>query len=110
LTKVKQAAPAENVGRPVPGKRANPARALPGDGIRQRKEVIMLLDSDMRIPDDTTRVGLERDWEVRYWCARYSVTEQQLRSCVTEVGPRAEDVERKLELAKQIVLKNTGED
>jgi hypothetical protein len=70
----------------------------------------MLLDSDMRIPDDTTRVGLERDWEVRYWCARYSVTEQELRSCVTEVGPRAEDVERKLQLAKKVVLKNTGED
>jgi hypothetical protein len=70
----------------------------------------MLLDSDMRIPDDTTRVGLEHDWEVRYWCARYSVTEQELRACVMEVGPRAEDVELKLKRAKPIVFKNMGED
>lgn len=70
----------------------------------------MLLDSDMRIPEDTTHVGLEQDWEVRYWCARYSVTEQELRACVTEVGPRADDVDRKLQRAKEVVLRNTGED
>jgi hypothetical protein len=69
----------------------------------------MLLDSDMRIPEDTTTVSLEQDWEVRYWCARYSVTEQDLRACVMEVGPKVEDVERKLQLAKPIVMKNMGE-
>jgi hypothetical protein len=69
----------------------------------------MLLDSDMRIPDDTATVGLEHDWEVRYWCARYSVTEQELRACVTEVGPKVEDVERKLQLAKPVVMRNMGE-
>jgi hypothetical protein len=69
----------------------------------------MLLDSDMRIPDDDTKVVLEHDWEVRYWCARYSVTEQELRACVREVGPNAEDVERKLQLAKPVIMKNMGE-
>jgi hypothetical protein len=66
-------------------------------------------DSDMRIPDDTTQVRLERAWEVRYWCARYSVTEQELRACVMEVGPRVEDVDRKLQRAKPTVFKNMGE-
>jgi hypothetical protein len=70
----------------------------------------MLLDSDMRIPEDIGRVGLEQEWEVRYWCAKYSVTEQELRACVLEVGPAADDVERKLQAAKATVFKNTGED
>jgi hypothetical protein len=74
------------------------------------RRLIMLLDSDMRIPEDTTRVGLEQDWEVRYWCTKYSVTEQELRACVLDVGPGVEDVERKLQAAKATVFKNTGED
>jgi hypothetical protein len=69
----------------------------------------MVLDSDMRIPDDTTQVVLEHDWEVRYWCVKYSVTESELRACVREVGPRVEDVERKLQRAKPVAMKNMGE-
>jgi hypothetical protein len=84
---------------------------LPDNGINpDEKRLSMLLDSDMRIPEDTTEVGLDEHWEVRYWCGRYSVTEQELRACVLEVGPRSEDVERKLQRAKKVVLKNTGED
>jgi hypothetical protein len=70
----------------------------------------MLVDKNDRAPHDLTRVGVEEDWEVRYWCARFSVSPDELRACVLEVGPRTEDVERRLQGARREVLSNTGED
>jgi hypothetical protein len=70
----------------------------------------MLVDKDLRVPDDTSEVGLDSDWEVRYWCARYGVSEDELRACVVQVGSRADDVERQLRKAKQQAFRQTGED
>jgi hypothetical protein len=70
----------------------------------------MLVDKDLLVPEDTTRVGLDEEWEVRYWCARYEVTEDALRACVVQVGTRADDVERHLRKAREQVFKQTGED
>jgi hypothetical protein len=71
---------------------------------------MVLIDKDDRAPHDMTQVGLDDEWEVRYWCARYGVTGDELRACVVEVGPRTVDVERRLgELGKKI-FSSTGED
>ena len=70
----------------------------------------MLVDKDVRVPDDTTNVRLDEDWEVNYWCARYEVTEDELRACVVQVGTRTDDVERHLRKAREQVFKQTGED
>ena len=71
---------------------------------------MVLVDKDIRVPDDTTEVGLGEEWEMRYWCARYGVTEDELRACVVQAGTRADDVERYLRKAKEQVFKKTGED
>jgi hypothetical protein len=72
----------------------------------------MLTHTTGLVPPDATRVGLEEEWEVSYWCTRYGLSDQELRSCVAEVGPRTEDVEaylRRTGRGKQI-FSNTGED
>ena len=70
----------------------------------------MLVDKNDRHPHDLTRVGLEEEWEVRYWCARFGVGEDQLRACVLEVGPQADDVEARLSEAGRAAFQKMGED
>jgi hypothetical protein len=72
----------------------------------------MLVDKDQRTPQDLSRIGLDEEWEVTYWCSRYSVSGEELRACVAQVGPRTLDVEeylRKTGGGKKI-FSNTGED
>lgn len=71
----------------------------------------MLVDKNDRAPHDLTRVGLDEEWEVKYWCSRFSVTEGELRACVLEMGPEVEKVTEHLtrDDAKKI-FSNTGED
>ncbi len=45
-------------------------------------------------PADRNRVNVNEPWEVRYWCEKWSVTEQQLRDCVKRAGPMVADVRR----------------
>jgi len=70
----------------------------------------MLVDKTERVPQDLTRVNLEEDWEVRYWCTRFNVGTEKLRSCVAEVGPAFTDVEARLHEAGRKAFRNTGED
>ena len=70
----------------------------------------MLVHKDLRAPADTSRVNLDEDWEVEYWCERFDVNEGTLRSCVMKFGPRADDVERNLRHAAKESFKNDGED
>ena len=69
----------------------------------------MLVDKD-RVPTDTNQVGLEQDWEVRWWCDRFGCTEVALRSAVARVGSSAPQVERELQAAGKAAFRNTGED
>jgi hypothetical protein len=71
---------------------------------------MVLVDKNDRAPHDLTRVGLDEEWEVHYWCARYGVTGEELRACVLEVGPRTVDVEAKLAGQGRKIFSNTGED
>jgi hypothetical protein len=38
-------------------------------------------------PADPTRINLEHDDEVRYWCIEFRITPDALRSAVDKVGP-----------------------
>jgi hypothetical protein len=72
--------------------------------------MMVLVDKDQRTPQDLTTVGLEEEWELRYWCSRYGVTDAELRACVMEVGPRTADVEERLRGQGKKIFSNTGED
>lgn len=47
-------------------------------------------------PQDSKRVDLTRDPEVRYWRGQFGCTEAELRSAVKAVGVMVDDVERHL--------------
>lgn len=50
-------------------------------------------DKSNRGPADRTRVNVNEDYEVRYWCKKFNCTEAQLRAAVKAVGVMADDVE-----------------
>lgn len=47
-------------------------------------------------PQDSSRVNVHEDYEVRYWTHKWNVSEQQLREAVAAVGPSVEAVRRHL--------------
>lgn len=53
-------------------------------------------DLTKRGPTDRTRINVNEDWEVRWWCQQLGVTEQQPRDAVRKVGVMVSDVRRHL--------------
>jgi hypothetical protein len=52
-------------------------------------------------PADPTRINLEHDDEVRYWCIEFRITPDALRSAVDKVGPVTDDVRAELGLLSE---------
>jgi len=44
-------------------------------------------DKNKRGPQDSSRVNINEDYEVRYWTSRFNVSAERLREAVKEVGP-----------------------
>jgi len=53
-------------------------------------------DKTQRAPRDAERVNVNEDYEVRYWCMKWGVSEQQLRDAVKRVGVMSKDVAKAL--------------
>jgi hypothetical protein len=53
-------------------------------------------DPSKRGPQDRSRISLSEDYEVRYWCKKFGVTPDILRTAVEKVGNSAEAVEKEL--------------
>ena len=70
----------------------------------------MLMNKVDRTPENTARIGLDQEWEVGFWCARFSVTPETLRAAVAEVGPSTSEVERHLREAARKSFGMGGED
>jgi hypothetical protein len=47
-------------------------------------------------PSISQRVNVRRDYELRYWSEKFSVTRDAVEAAVKKVGTRAEDVAREL--------------
>ena len=69
-----------------------------------------MLQGTPRAPADTSRVNLNEEWDVKWWCDQFGCTEIALRRAVDEVGDSATAIEGKLKKAAKEALKNTGED
>ena len=70
----------------------------------------MLVDKTERTPADPTRVNMNEQWEVDFWCARFRVTPEVLRASVVEAGERTEDIVTKLRKAGHDAFSMGGED
>jgi hypothetical protein len=55
-------------------------------------------DPTLKGPQDRSsyRINLKEEYEVRYWCEKFGVTEDDLRSAVRRVGNSAKAVENEL--------------
>jgi len=53
-------------------------------------------DKNIRGPKDSTKVSMDEQWEIDYWCEKFGVTEEELAEAVDEVGDSASDVEEYL--------------
>ena len=47
---------------------------------------------------DGSRINIGQDYEVRYWCEKLGVSEEQLKSAVAKVGPLVKHVREHLSL------------
>jgi hypothetical protein len=52
-------------------------------------------------PEDDTRVNVNQEHEVRYWCTKYGCTEAELREAVKAVGTSAAAVGEYLKKKKK---------
>jgi hypothetical protein len=55
------------------------------------------------VPDDKTKtardrrkIDLSQDYELRYWCAKFGVSEDKLHAAIERVGTNADEVAREL--------------
>ena len=51
-------------------------------------------DRSLRGGQDRTRVNMDQDYEAKYWAEKWGVSQEELRSAVTKVGPMVSDLER----------------
>ncbi len=49
-----------------------------------------------RHPQDSSRINIHEDWEVRYWTDRWQVPRQRLMETVKRVGLQVSDVAKAL--------------
>jgi hypothetical protein len=60
------------------------------------KERDMPDDPNLRRPQDSSRIAMGEDYEVRYWTERFGVSRERLQEAVDAVGNSVEAVERYL--------------
>ena len=49
-----------------------------------------------RNPQDSSRINVHEEWELRYWADRWHVSRQQLMDTIKRVGVHVQDVARAL--------------
>lgn len=53
-------------------------------------------NTNLRGPQDRTRVSMEEDYEVRYWTDRFGVAREELQRIVDAVGDSVLAIEQRL--------------
>ena len=53
-------------------------------------------DTRLRAPQDSSRIALEEDYEVRYWTKKWGISERELRDAVAAAGHGSAAVARHL--------------
>ncbi|RYD56421.1 MAG: DUF3606 domain-containing protein [Sphingobacteriales bacterium] len=53
-------------------------------------------DKSKRGPQDSTRVNVNEDYELRYWTMRFNVSADRLKEAVKEVGPSVRAIDEYL--------------
>ena len=54
------------------------------------------LHSYHQVPEDASTISLEEPWHVEHWCRKFGVAEADLRSAMSAIGAKADEVKRYL--------------
>jgi hypothetical protein len=49
-------------------------------------------DLNKRGPQDSSRINVNEEWELRYWTKKFGVSEEELKAAVNKVGVKADAV------------------
>jgi hypothetical protein len=60
-----------------------------------------MMDHHKHAPADPTRINVDHDDEVRYWCRAFRISPDTLRDAVDKVGPLTDDVRAELGLLSE---------
>jgi hypothetical protein len=55
-----------------------------------------MADDKTKVAEDRRKIDLHQDYELRYWCTKFGVSEDRLHAAIQEVGTMADDVAREL--------------
>jgi hypothetical protein len=47
-------------------------------------------------PEDPTKININQDWEITYWCDKLGTSEAKLKAAVKAVGPMTQAVRKYL--------------
>lgn len=53
-------------------------------------------NTNIRQPEDPTKVNINQQWEIDYWCKKWSITKERLLKIVKKVGPMVVDIKKEL--------------
>lgn len=53
-------------------------------------------NTNIRQPEDPTKVNINQQWEIDYWCKKWSITKERLLKTVKKVGPMVVDIKKEL--------------
>jgi hypothetical protein len=53
-------------------------------------------DKSKRGPQVRSRINVNEDYELRYWCGRFNVSAEELKKAVAKAGPSVDAVEKQL--------------
>jgi hypothetical protein len=56
---------------------------------------------EQRGPQDRARVNMNESWEVRYWCAEFGCTEEELKDAIELRGNSAEALKKYFGVTKE---------
>ena len=59
-------------------------------------------DKSKTAPQDASKVNVNQDYEVAYWCKKFNCTKAQLIKAVANVGVMANDVEKEVKRLKNL--------
>ena len=54
------------------------------------------MDTNARGPQDRSRINVNQDHELKYWCKRFGVSAERLKEIVSRVGVSVKAVEKQL--------------
>ncbi len=53
-------------------------------------------NTNIRQPEDPAKVNINQQWEIDYWCKKWSITKERLLKIVKKVGSMVVDIKKEL--------------